>query len=424
MTDETTTIREGQYYLNEFYMTTPSHQLSLKEICARADIYESIMEPAVTAEFIFSDAKGVFTAFDPLEQKIVIDFTTSRDYAPVRYEFFPISVDPAVSTADDKAIVYKVTCITEEAKKSKNIRNIPFVRDNVECENMILSCLNTVGTEKQFFFEKTQGLHAYNITGMTPFQAIDKIRLEAMSDKYQGHAFVFFENNKGFVFKSIEGLIDEGKKIIGDKYFIQSTLANLSITGSRWRNILAFKVIQRGNQGITRLIGGGNNLVQQHNTKTGEVITFDNMPSDFEFVSLNDGSNDGSLVAQQEFRQDEGSTEVVLFNPDLENAELARKRNVIRYYMAHFMNVICQITTYGDTNITVGDVITCEVPEHDGIPISENRPYIDSSDIVAGNYLITKCRHIMTFNERAEYMQSYEIVKDGVGGNGPRATQF
>lgn len=421
---EVTSIREGQFHLIDFYMTTPSRRLSLKEICARADIYESIMEPAAMAEFIFSDAKGVFNAFDPLEEKIVIEFTTSKDTATVKYEFFPISLDPAVSTSDDKAVVYKVTCITEEAKKSKNIKNIPFVKDNIECENMIVACLNTVGTNKNFFFEKTQGLHAYNITAMTPFQAIDKIRVEAMSSKYQGHAFCFFENSKGFVFKTIEGLIDEGKKSIGDKYFIQSALANISATGSKWRNILAFKVIQRGNKGIVRLIGGGNNLVKQYNTKTGEVITFDNKPDEFQFITLNDGSNDGSRKAQSEYKQDEGEIEIVMFNPDIENAEYARKRNVLRYYMAHFMNVICHITVYGDSNITAGDVITCEIPEHDGLPISEDKPYIDLSSIVAGNYLITKCRHIMTFNERAEYLQSYEIVKDGVGGNKPRSSQF
>lgn len=419
-----TSIREGQFYLKQFTMSTPSRDLSLKEICVRADIYESIMEPAVIAEFVFSDAKGVFTAFDPLEEKITIEFTTSEENGTVKYEFFPISVDPAVSTPDDKAIVYKVTCITEEAKKSQNIKNIPLVRSNIECENMILAYLNLIGTQKNFFFEKTQGLHAYNMTGLTPFQCIDKIRVEAMSDRYQGHAFCFFENSKGFVFKSIEGLIDEGKKKIGDKYFVQSALANVSVTGSKWRNILAFKVIQRGNKGVVRLIGGGNNKVQQYNVKTGEITTFDNKPEDFEFVSLNEGSNNGSQEAQREFKQDEGDIEQVLFNPDIESAEYARKRNVVRYYLSQFLHVICQITVYGDSTITAGDVITCEIPEHDGLPLSEDRPYVDSSDVVAGNYLITKCRHILTFNEKAEYVQSYEIVKDGVGGNKPRAISF
>lgn len=420
----TTSIREGQFLLNDFYMTTPTQNLSLREICGRADIYESILEPAVIAEFVFADAKGVFNAFDPLEQKIVIDFNTSSDNpdANVRYEFFPISVNPVRSTPDDKAVVYKITCITEEAKKSQIIRNVPLVRNNIESENMILAYLQLLGSTKQFYFEPTQGLQAYNMTGMTPFQCIDKIRLEALSSKYQGHAYCFFENSKGYVFKTIEGLIDEGKKKIGDKYFVQVALANLDVTASTWRNILAFKVIQRGNLGITRMIGGGGNVIQQYNIKTGEVTIFDNDPSQFEFVSLNEGSTDGSLVAREEFNDEQGRIEIVPFNPDLENAELARKRNVLPFYMSHFLNVVCQITVYGDSSITAGDVITCEIPEHDGLPIGEEKPYIDSSQIVAGNYLITKCRHVLTFNERAEYLQAYEIVKDGVGGNRPRAT--
>lgn len=418
-----TSIREGQYYLNEFYMTTPSKNLSLKEICVRADIYESIMEPATMAEFVFSDSKRVFASFDPQEQKIVIDFTTNKDGASVRYEFFPYSVEPAVTTRNDKTIVYKVKCTTEELKKSKNNKYGTLVREKIECENMILAYLNLVGTKKQLFFEKTQGLHGFNMTGVTPFEAIDKIRIDAMSDRYQGHAFCFFENSKGFIFKTIEGLIDEGKKRIGDKYFIQSALANISVTGSKWRNILAFKVIQRGNKNIARQIGGKNNIVQQYNTKTGELTIFDNKPEDFEFIKLNEGSVSGSEESNQEFREDPGDIEQVLYNPDISTAEFARKRNVVRYYMTHFLNVICQITVYGDTTITAGDVITCEIPEHDGLPISEDKPFVDSSDMVAGNYLITKCRHVLTFNERAEYVQSYEIVKDGFGGSKPR-TRF
>jgi hypothetical protein len=422
---ETTAIREGQYYLNEFYMTTPSKNLSLREICARADIYESILEPVVRAEFIIADAKGVFAAFDPVDkEKIVIEFTTTKDAAPIRYEFFPIKQEPTVSTSDDKAVVYKLTCITEEAKKAKNIKSIPFLKDNTEAENIIIAALNTVETKKNFFFEKTQGLHGLNLTSMTPFEVIDLVRVNAMSAKYQGHAFCFFENSKGFVFKSIEALIEEGKKKIGDKYFLQSALANVSVTGSKWRNILALKVIQRNNKSIGRMIGGFNNQVQQYNVKTGEVTTFDNKPDDFQFVTLNEGSNDGSQEALKEFKKDAGSQEQVPFNPDVENAEIARKRNALRYYMTHFLNIICHITVYGDSNITAGDVITCEIPEHDGLTIGEDKAFVRDSQIVAGNYLITKCRHILSFNERAEYLQSYEIVKDGIGGNMPRATRF
>jgi hypothetical protein len=44
--------------------------------------------------------------------------------------------------------------------------------------------------------------------------------------------------------------------------------------------------------------------------------------------------------------------------------------------------------------------------------------------MLAGNYLVTKCRHILTFNEGSEYMQALEIVKDGYGGAAPKAENF
>jgi hypothetical protein len=82
------------------------------------------------------------------------------------------------------------------------------------------------------------------------------------------------------------------------------------------------------------------------------------------------------------------------------------------------------LTVYGDSTVSIGDVITCEIPEHDALPISENKPYVDSSPVIAGNYLITKCRHVLTFSEKAEYMQALEIVRDGSGGEKPRSKNF
>ena len=67
----------------------------------------------------------------------------------------------------------------------------------------------------------------------------------------------------------MEMLIKEGKDNIGDKCFMQSGLTNLNVSGSKWRNILATKLIQNGNQGIARRIGAGSNLVKLKNSVTG-----------------------------------------------------------------------------------------------------------------------------------------------------------
>ena len=86
------------------------------------------------------------------------------------------------------------------------------------------------------------------------------------------------------------------------------------------------------------------------------------------------------------------------------------------YYIAHFLTVVIQITIYGDSTITVGDVINCTFPEADGLTKGEKNPVNEDSAMTTGNYMVAKCRHMLTFNEKAEYAQSLELVKDGIGG--------
>lgn len=420
------TMREGKFKLKTFELTTPidCRTVELAPYCARADIYESVLEPTVIAEFVIVDKVGIFNRFNFLEQRIFIDFTTYEDNkdASVKYTLYPISVDSAGTLSDDKGIIYTVTCVSREALKSTQIKNIPLVRKKVESETIINALLQLTETDKSYFFEKTRGLQACNFTELTPFEAIDQIRLKSISEKYSGSCFLFYENSKGYHFKTYEGLIDDGKKKIGDKYYTQIALADVSVTGSRWRNILGLKPIQTGNQNITRLLGGGKVLIKRKNIITGEIEPYTIDPAKIEFVSLNKGSISQNLKSKEELSKDEGRIELVYFDPTVETADQADARVLRPYYLSFLLNTIVHITVYGDSTVTIGDVITCDIPEHTALTLGEERPFVESNQMLAGNYLITKCRHILSFNEGAEYMQALEIIKDGYGGEMPRPT--
>jgi hypothetical protein len=421
-----TSIRDGQFKLNEFLLIDATAKtadcgksIDLTPICVQANIYESVLNPSVLAEFEFYDAKGMFNHFVFTDKKIIIDFTTDEENAKssIRYELYIVAVNPVIPTNDDKAMVYKLSCVTYEVWISATKRNLPLVRKNIECEKMVRAYLRVLESQKPLFTERTRGLHAFNFTEKTPIECIDQIRVEyAMSQEFKGHAFYFFENKYGFVFKSMEMLIKEGKQNIGDKCFMQSTLTNLNVTGAKWRNILATKLIQNGNDGIGRRIGAGNNLVKLKNSVTGEITTFQVDPKNLEFETLNEKSVSSSLKSQNEKGQDEGNIQIIPFDPRIENAERAEKKNHLPYYMQHFLTTITHVTIYGDSAISAGDVIKCQFPEPSGITRGEASPINEDSTMTTGNYIITKCRHILTFNEKAEYMQAFELVKDGIGG--------
>ena len=426
-------MRDGQFKLNEFILIDATAKTidcgkveDLTPLCVQANIYESILEPAVRAEFEFYDAKGMGELLIFTDKKIVIDFTTNEDNpkSAIRYEFYIVGEPVRVPTSDDKAIVYKVECVTYEARQSLIITK-PLTRNNLEAENAVKACLQLITTEttvtgtKPFFAEKTRGLHGFDFILRRPFEIIDEIRLEyAMSQEFQGHAFYFFENKYGFVFKSMEMLIREGIKNIGDKCFTQSTLTNLNVTGAKWRNILTTKLIQNGNEGIARQIGAGAGFVREFNTVTGKTEDFEVDPTKLEFETLNKGSASSTLKAQNEKAKDgkKGKITPITFDPKMGNARRAEKFNNMPYYIAHFLTVVIQITIYGDSTITVGDVIHCKFPEATGLTKGEKNPVNEDSAMTTGNYMVAKCRHMLTFNEKAEYAQSLELIKDGIGG--------
>lgn len=418
----TASMREGQFKLNRFELTTSTGRvIHLGPYCSRADIYENILEPTTIAEFIIADRVGLFAHFNFLDQKINIEYTTYEDNAEaaVKYEFYPVEQNPSTVLPDDKGVVFTLVCVSKEAIKSAQIRNAPYVKSKIECETAIREHLNILNTDKQLFFEKTQGLHAFNFTGLNPFVAIDKIRLKAMSSTYKGHCFTFFENSKGYHFKSFEALIKEGKSKIGDKYFVQMPVGEADVTASKWRNILACKVVESGGQAAARAAGAGKVLIKRKNIITGEIEDVEIDSSKLDFVTLNDGSVTLSSKSQKELSQDETKLVMTYYDPTVEESDSANADAVRPYYMAHLLNTIAHITIYGDSTITIGDVITADIPIHDGLTPGEDNAYKQSSKTLAGNYLVTSCRHILNFNESAQYLQALEIVKDGMYGELP-----
>jgi hypothetical protein len=420
-------FRDGKYKLITFELNVPGgKKLPLTPYCARADIYESVLEPTTIAEFVMSDKIGILGHFNFLELSIDIEFNTYEDNteASVKYTFYPVIVDPVHVTPDDKGVAYKITCVSQEALRSTQIKNLSLVKEKIDCESMIGALLGLVESKKNFFAEKTQGLHGFNFTIVNPFAAIDEVRLKAISSDFNGHCFLFYETSKGYYFKSFEGLIKDGLTKIGDKYFTQSAIANISIEGSKWRNILSFNPIQMGNSNVTRALGAGKIVVRKINIITQEIDDINIDPRRLNFIQLNKNSVSLTAATQNELAKNEGRIVEIRYDPTVETSQSAEAAAIRPYYLSFLFNTIAHITIYGDTTITIGDVITAKIPEFNALTLGQDRPYVDTDTMLAGNYLVTKCRHVLTFGEGAEYMQALEIIKDGYGGDAPKAQAY
>lgn len=407
---------EGKYTLNELSITTPSKKLDLTPYASRVDIYESILAPSVILEIIVSDSTGLLSSFNFTEESLRVSFTTHDSVSPIDYTFKVIEVSPAKSTPNDRTIVFVMTGISEEVLKSKTIKNLPLIRKDIESENVVKALLDLTETKKNFFAEKTKGTHSFGLSNITPFDAIDQVRRNAISNKFNGSAFVFFENKYGYNFKSLEKIIEEGINSIGDKVFVHSTLAGVDVTGTKWRNIIAYKTIQNGNQNVALQVGGYKNSVKRYNIETGQLEYFEKSAKDVNFLTMNKGSISSSLTQQNDRSKDEGNVCINIYNPDQENNQLAEKQNLLPYYISQFLTIVNHATIYGDSTITAGDIVSCKFPQQNGLTQGANNAYAGDDKVLSGNYLICKCRHVLSFGEFPQYFQALEIVKDGISG--------
>lgn len=421
MSDTRPQNNEGRYELLTLSISTPKGPLDLSSMAVKCDIYESILSAGIICELTIGDGVGMYSKFKMDEQEICIAFTTAPDLAPVHYKLKILEVVGASTPPNDKGIAYTLLCISEELMTARGIVNVPIVEKEIEPEKAVKSLLKLVKSEKDLFVEETRGPVPIDLSNMTPFEAINRCKAIALSKKYNGHAYVFFENKFGYSFVTLEKLIDQNLPRIGDKLFIHSSVPDIDAEGSRWRNILGYKNIQAGSQNIALAVGGFQTRVTVHNIKSGEIEVIERPNNNMEFLSMNQGAITRSAQLQQErtAEGDQGRLEWLSYNPDIEAAPRLEKLSDLPYFVSQFFSIISHITIYGDTALTIGDIIQCQLPEYSGLTTGEEEAYKPESKVHSGNYMITKLRHVLTFGEDPRYYQALEIVKDGFGGDTP-----
>lgn len=412
-------LSEGKYTLISLTMSAPGGRvLDLSGQMVKADIYENILAPSIIGEFTMYDAVGMFSTFVYEEQELCISWSTNDTGKEAHYRFKLIGGNPEAQTVSSgKGAVYKLTGISPEAYDSAKMKDFqekfPAVTKKIEPYALVTLALEqALKTKKPKYYEKTKGLHVFNFTKVTPFQAIEKARHEAISSSFQSSSYVFFENKYGYHFKTIEALIKEGKNRIGDKVFFNVPVGGLDSTGSLWRNILAYKPVQLGNQATLAATGGGKVYIRFIDMRNkGRTIEKQASLKDFDFERLNKGTEVMSTVAVEKNAEQPPEPKMYLYDSTDEDNDLIDKKAALACYMSGFLSVINHITIYGDTEITAGDVITIHIKEATGLtpdaPVEENT-------MLSGNFLVAKVRHSLTFGDTPQYYQALEVIKDGL----------
>lgn len=382
----------------------------------QVSIYEDLEEPTLFCDILIDDQIDLVTKLPILgEETVSISFKSPfrDDIITYKLRVFNISSEAVIESNLGK--VYKLQCVSSDHFNgtTKNVQR--YYEDTID--NIVKDILtNIIKTDKKLFIEQTKGIIKWTMPRCKAFEAIDLLRQRAISATAKtGGVFVFYEDQLGYHFVSLETLLEKGKSTIGSRVFTYSpaTKEDPQREAHNFRNLINFEHLKKTDT-AGKLSGGVFNNI----TKSYDILT-----KGFEEVKFKLTEQAGKIETGQNkkttlpnsasFINDQSSNDAYKFfapkdsskNPDFIADYLSYKQA----YATLFNQNIVRGYVHGDSNLKAGDLIELKLPDTSGIKTSDKK---DSN--YSGNYILTKLRHFIYLDDgRFKHRVSFDCNKVG-----------
>lgn len=377
------------------------------------NIFESIFKPAIFAELEVADPASILQDVDMRPgDYITLTFKTSKSGTdPTKYVMAISQIGNLSLKSNLKMQTYTLVLASPEVlRNSVSTLGMKF-KDSIS--NSVRTIFDVyIKTDKKVSIDGTRSIEDMPpFTAMRPFQAINYMVRYAYSSKYKSSAYVFFENKNGYQFTSLEKLIEQGVKsqnkgnLTTDKEFFYDSVTKQSIKDLTLRNILALKQISSGNFSDASKVA---NIVNTYDFKTGKYNTFYFRPDTEEFELLSGKSKTPNKAAfDQSFGKLTKEIEFVPISSDVTDKDLAKYLASRKGFSRFLEQDVMQILVYGDTELTVGNVIRCTIANPTSFELNQNKPAQKS-----GLYLVTSLRHMILVSDRPQHLISMELRRN------------
>lgn len=423
-----TTAKSGDYELLELKIT--SHNGFELDIASSGSfsslrIYEDLFSPTMTATISLSDAEGILNFMPIIGQETVdISFVTRGLEDPITKKF----------------IISKITDLESDASVqnySLELSSIDLIMNYEEkiseyfegsATDIAQKCFERLSSEKEFDYEPSSDLYDNEIgiiiPNMTPMRACSYLTERAFHDTYKSSSYIFFENSKSYVMKPIEMLTQEEPK----NKFNLGRFKNAGVgdegsgpVDSNFENKKAIQYSFNSNFKVLDNIAKGlyNSKLTTIDfvTKTKKIHehSFWENSKDYKYMNQKEGMNeyedpDGPIfdITKQGI-QYKPKTEYIL--PEIEvktGRPLFNQEKIFlqrKFFLQLIDNIKCSITVFGDSDLSVGDMVELSLPIFSRIDMKEDW----EDKYYSGKYLICAICHRLS-NDR--YVTDMELVKD------------
>ena len=377
------------------------------------DVYEDITKPTLYATIEVVDALDLLTRLPIIgEEKVELTIETPGIAEPTTFKFRCFQVTNVEPFKNSKGLTYTLHCVSEEHLLNNSVLRMHM---NGLISDMVQRILSeSLATKKKYYQEPTIGLELLNFPKLKPLAAIDFLRQRAVGAEHKLSPYVFFENQYGFNFTTIEGLFKRGLKEVeatGREFtFKQNPMGSTQKEVESFRSILDYQLVYNG-ESYRKLQQGAYRMKTQMfdlATKSLETIDF-NLEEKFSALAPDIKKtmpNSGDWIAEfaqnipQIFFGVKDTSRPPIFV--LEN--LAGKNS----FSLLLNDDVTRVMVPGDSGLSVGHVVRLNMPEIDGLTSQKKL-----DQVRRGDYLIVRLRHMITFLNTSKHRIVFDCVQLG-----------
>lgn len=387
-------------------------KLNLLPQLISVSVYEDIQAPCLYAEIELVDAINIIQKFPIVGEEFVeLEFATPSLPVQAVYRFAVTSAKGNKSDPNAQTSTYTLVCVSEEQLKSA-AKMIQMAAEGAYSELVKDILIFELDTNKPIYVEDTRGLMGSVLPKLKPFAAIDYLRQMAISTKSTTSAFVFFENQLGFQFRTIESLMEQNQGKTAKQFkYVADVMSTKEGAANAQRNIIKYELISRTDTVDKIQSGVLNNMVTGYDMISKDIRrSFHDIATDIKSFMTPDKGARAPLSAQQyqDYGQSPADTFFMSFDSSKGNIYRDLTAAARRAYTSLLTQNVTRILIHGDSAIVAGDLIEIELPDVSG---DTGRKKQDT--FVSGKYMITRMRHIIVNDVKMKHMISADVIKVG-----------
>lgn len=405
----------GDLKINQFrlYNRDKTVSLSLMGQLVTASVYEDLQAPVLYAEIELRDGINIVQRFPIVGEELVeLEFVSPGLPVPASYFFAVFSVKNISADSNAQMASYVLRCVSVEQLRSASRMSQIAVASGTYSDVVKDLLVRELQTTKKAYIEPTRGVMGNVVPKLKPLAAIDYLRKMAISTSSATSAFVFFENQLGFHFRTVENLIEESrKKPIKEFIYVANVMSSKEGAANSQRNIIKYEIISRTDTVDQIQKGVLNNVVSGYDLISKEVRS---TPHDLSqaigsFVTTDQKARSTvSRSTQLEYGQQPNDTFFIPY--DSSKGEIYRDLSFAarRAYTTLLNQTVVRVMLHGDTTMVAGDLIDIKFPD-----VSSTTDTQKPDAFTAGKYLIVRLRHILVNDLRQKHIITADLIKIG-----------